>query len=214
MSANSSIEWTDRTWNPIRGCSMISPGCKLCYAMKFAHRFSGKGKPYEGLTELGPEGPRWNGKIRLVSEALDQPLRWRKPQRVFVNSMSDLFHEDVPFWFVDQVFGAMAACPEHVFQILTKRPARMAQYLCTDEKPIIERIEGWSCNLSNSPCAVVEAWPLPNVWLGISAENQEYFDSRIDALLKTPAAVRFVSYEPALGPLDAEICLSVVPADE
>src|SRR5690349_17147436 len=111
MSAISSIEWTDRTWNPVRGCSIVSPGCVNCYAMKFAHRFSGKGKPYEGLTKQTSAGPQWTGKIRTVDEALLEPLRWKKPARIFVNSMSDLFHDEVPNHFIDRVFATMAQSP-------------------------------------------------------------------------------------------------------
>jgi protein gp37 len=129
MSTATSIEWTDRTWNPVRGCSLVSDGCRSCYAMKQAHRFSGQGKPYEGLTELGPKGPRWTGKIRTVEDALDEPLRWRRPRKVFVNSMSDLFHEDVPDAFIDRVFAVMALAPQQTFQVLTKRAERMWAYM-------------------------------------------------------------------------------------
>jgi protein gp37 len=129
MSALTKIEWTDRSWNPVRGCALVSEGCRSCYAMKVAHRFSGPGKPYEGLTEVGPKGPRWNGTIRVIPDALSEPLRWRKPQRIFVNSMSDLFHEDVPDEFIDRVFDVMWECPQHTFQILTKRVGRMVKYV-------------------------------------------------------------------------------------
>src|SRR5271166_1010774 len=106
--ADTSIEWTDKTWNPVRGCSLVSQGCKNCYAMKQAHRFSGPGQPYEGLTVLNSTGPTWTGKIHLAEDKLDEPLHWRKPCRIFVNSMSDLFHEDVPFEFIDKVFAVIA----------------------------------------------------------------------------------------------------------
>ena len=132
MSALSSIEWTDRTWNPVRGCSVISPGCVNCYAMKQAHRFSGAGKPYDGLTKLTKAGPQWTGVVRPVESALLEPLSWRKPARVFVNSMSDLFHEDVPDEFIDRVFAVMALAPQHTFQILTKRPERMLAVAAAD----------------------------------------------------------------------------------
>ncbi|HUU97378.1 MAG TPA: DUF5131 family protein, partial [Phycisphaerae bacterium] len=125
------IQWTDETWNPTRGCSKVSAGCINCYAMKMAHRFSGPGRAYEGLTHLVPgKGPQWTGAVRTVPEALTLPLRWRKPRRVFVDSMSDLFHPDVPFEFVDQVFAIMALRPQHTFQILTKRAERMAEWAC------------------------------------------------------------------------------------
>jgi len=172
---------------------MVSPGCTNCYAMRQAHRQSGPGKAYEGLTRQGPNGPVWTGKVRLVPEALDAPLRWKKPQRVFVNSMSDLFHEALSDDDIARVFSTMARCPQHTFQVLTKRPKRMVNLFMT-----------WS--LVNTPehlhAFAWNRWPLPNVWLGVSAENQETADERIPLLLKTPAAVRFVSYEPALGPVD------------
>lgn len=189
MSATSSIEWTDRTWNPIRGCSEISAGCKNCYAMKQAHRFSGPGMPYEGLTELGPNGPRWTGKIRLVEEALAESLRWKKPQRVFVNSMSDLFHEDVPEDFIFRVFQKMGAAFQHTYQILTKRPERMLA--------LMPRL---SDRLHAEGRVHLQYWR--HVQLGVSVEDQKTADARIPLLLQTPAAKRFVSYEPALGPVD------------
>ena len=130
MSTDSSIEWTDKTWNPVRGCGLVSPGCTHCYAMKFAHRFSGEGKPYEGLTRMREKnGPVWTGAVRLVREALHEPLRWREPARVFVNSMSDLFHEGVPDGFITDVWRVMWSAPWHTFQILTKRPERARDWL-------------------------------------------------------------------------------------
>lgn len=200
MSTHSKIEWTDKTWNPVRGCSLVSAGCANCYAMKQAHRFSGKDQPYEGLTEIGPHGPRWTGQITLVPNALDEPLRWRKPCRVFVNSMSDLFHEAVPDDFIDRVFAVMALMSEHTFQILTKRPQRMLRYLTCHASG---GRHVWSaCQAITLPNKRATSWPLPNVWLGVSIEDQKTADERIAELLQTPAAVRFVSYEPALGPVD------------
>ncbi len=133
MSANTSIQWTDRSWNPIRGCSRVSPGCDNCYAMKQAHRFAGPGQPYEGLTVLRPKtakrpGVDWSGRTLFVPAALKEPLRWRKPQRIFVNSMSDLFHESLSNEQIAAVFGVMAACPRHTFQVLTKRPIRAREW--------------------------------------------------------------------------------------
>ncbi len=218
MSTKTSIEWTDCTWNPVRGCSLVSAGCTNCYAMKQAHRFSGKGKPYEGLTELGPHGPRWNGKIMLVPDALEEPLRWKTPRwplptRVFVNSMSDLFHEDVPELFLDQVFAVMAIARQHTYQILTKRPERMRDYFAgLAEKPsrrLYESVRGMFRYKGSTgqlgpedsiPTGI--SVPFSNVWLGVSVEDQATADERIPLLLKTPAALRFVSYEPALGPVD------------
>ena len=183
MSANTTIAWTDKTWNPVRGCSLVSPGCTNCYAMRQARRFSGPGQPYEGLTRMTEHGPLWTGKVRLVESELDAPLRWRKPCRVFVNSMSDLFHEDVPFEFITQVWNTMYRASEHTFQVLTKRPERMLAF---------HRMFG-------------EANKMPlvhNVWLGVSVENQATADERIPILLQTPAAVRFLSAEPLLEPID------------
>lgn len=176
--SETSIEWTDVTWNPVRGCRRVSPGCENCYAEKLAHRFSGPGKPYEGLTRLGPNGVRWTGEARLVPEVLDQPRRWRKPRRVFVNSMSDLFHESLSENDIKLVFAAMASAPQHTFQVLTKRADRMRQVL-----------SGWGGFGFSA---------LPNVWLGVSVEDQQRADERIPHLLATPAAVRFLSCEPLL----------------
>lgn len=224
MSAISSIEWTDRTWNPTRGCSVISPGCVNCYAMKQAHRFSGEGKAYEGLTKLTKAGPQWTGKIRTVESALLEPLSWRKPALVFVNSMSDLFHEDVADEFIDKVFAVMALADRHTFQILTKRPERMRDYLSkpdgtTDEfriggkvfkfpteaeRRITQRMHEceWLPRNGRSYPRWANQWPLPNVWLGVSVENQHFADARIPELVNTPAAVRFLSLEPLLEHVD------------
>ncbi len=204
MSTTTSIEWTDVTWNPIRGCQLVSPGCTNCYAMKQAHRFSGEGMPYEGLTKLGDRGPVWTGEVRLVPELLNDPLKWRKPRRVFVNSMSDLFHEAVPDEFILQVFAVMAICPQHTFQILTKRPQRMLQFFT---QPYLtspghdERVRG--AVLRRAGCGQrVPVWPLPNVWLGVSVEDQPRADERIPLLVETPAAVRFLSCEPLIAPVN------------
>lgn len=126
---DTSIQWTDETWNPIRGCSVISSGCINCYAMKQAHRFSGDGKPYAGLTKQTKAGPQWTGKVMLVDEHLNDPLSWRKPRRVFVNSMSDLFHESVPDEWIDRIFDVMWRTPRHTYQVLTKRVDRMVDYV-------------------------------------------------------------------------------------
>ena len=215
MSTTTSIEWTDVTWNPVRGCSLVSAGCANCYAMKQAHRFSGTGKPYEGLTEIGPQGPRWNGKVRLVPEALEEPLHWKQPRRVFVNSMSDLFHEDVPDEFIAAVFGVMCVASHHTYQILTKRPERMrtwfgwiadrgalAHYVadrCDALYPGALPAERSCAGLVWSGLPERATWPLPNVWLGVSVEDQATADERIPILLQTPAAVRFISAEPLLS---------------
>jgi protein gp37 len=201
MSAATSIQWTDTTWNPVRGCSIVSPGCVNCYAMKQAHRFSGPGKPYHGLTKFTERsGPQWTGVVRTVEDALLEPLSWRKPARVFVNSMSDLFHEDVPDAFLDKVFAVMALAPQHTFQILTKRAERMRDYLTAFD--VYERIAYEATVATSANVSGIGLWPLRNCWLGISAEDQQRADERIPLLLQTPAAVRFVSAEPLLGPID------------
>lgn len=211
------IQWTDETWNPVRGCSRVSDGCTNCYAMGQAHRFSGPGKPYEGLTTIRRGKVDWAGKARLVPEMLAAPLKWKKPRRIFVNSMSDLFHDSLSFEEIAAVFGVMAACPQHTFQVLTKRPKRALEFfawceafngghpihaledaLCTSEADFPESWDGDTPIL----CGCWAEWPLPNVWLGVSAENQEQADKRIPLLLQCPAAVRFVSAEPLLGPVD------------
>lgn len=204
------IQWTDETWNPVRGCSIVSEGCKNCYAMAQGHRFSGEGMPYHGLTRNTPTGPKWTGRIRLLPHLLEKPLRWKKPRRVFVNSMSDLFHEDVPDEFIDQVFAAMALCPQHTFQILTKRPERMRR--CVSDMTYDRGNRAAQALLNRQSLALFPTqrdgmvrgpdWPLPNVWLGVSCENQETADARIPLLMQTPAAVRWISAEPLLGPID------------
>lgn len=129
MGDKSGIQWTDASWNPTRGCTRVSAGCMNCYAERQAHRMNHPGGAYEGLTKIVGGQPRWNGKVRLLPEMLELPLRWKRPRRVFVDSMSDLFHPDVPDDFIDRVFAVMACAPQHTFQILTKRPERMAEYL-------------------------------------------------------------------------------------
>lgn len=194
------IEWCDKVWNPITGCTKISEGCRNCYAERVAKRFWGERKFSE---------------VRCHAERLEQPLHWRRPQRVFVNSMSDLFHEDVPNEFIDRIFAAMALCPQHQFQILTKRPERMAEYcsaLAGREVRVslaITRTPLWDRGLaSERTVAMIEDLMakglLPNVWLGVSVEDQETADERIPILLQTPAAVRWLSVEPILGPIVLE----------
>lgn len=181
----SNIEWTGQTWNPIIGCSKISEGCRNCYAISQAYRnlMMVRGIPeekrgrlayYEGLTKSMSE---WSGKVVFVPEALEIPLKRKKPTTYFVNSMSDLFHDKVKDEWLDQIFAVMALTPQHTYQILTKRPERMKEYL------------------SNRSI-------LPNVWFGVSVENQKAADERIPLLLQTPAAIRFLSCEPLLGIVD------------
>ena len=211
MSDDSKIEWTDATWNPIRGCSRVSEGCRRCYAESVAARFSGPGLPYDGLVRIGARGKPtgWNGVVRMVPEHLADPLRWRRPRRIFVNSMSDLFHERLTNEQIAAVFGVMAAAPHHTFQVLTKRAARMRAWfewvgcqrgqtprsVCSQAaSPLVKRI--WDFAMGD------RSWPLPNVWLGVSVENQAAADERIPELLRTPAAVRWISAEPLLGLVD------------
>lgn len=215
--AETGIEWTNITWNCVVGCDKCSEGCVNCYALRMAARLEGNPavKHYSGIVHtVGKRKPHpeWTGAVRLVPELLGKPLRWRKPRRVFVNSMSDLFHEALSNEAIAAVFGVMAACPRHTFQVLTKRADRMrdwfewlAHELEDDHAPPPTVACGiYAANLGSNVdyLGAGSAWPLPNVWLGVSAENQRRADERIPHLLATPAAVRFVSYEPALGPID------------
>lgn len=206
MSDKTGIEWTDSTWNPVRGCSRVSQGCVNCYAEKVAARFSGPGQPYAGL--INKHGT-WNGEIRFVDKALTQPLRWRRPRRIFVNSMSDLFHENVTYDQIDRIFAVMALSPQHTFQILTKRPERMLAWATHGDDGRWGYVDGrarqiWRAHSGKEFPAgkMLPFQPLPNVWLGVSVENQETADERIPLLLQIPAAVRFLSCEPLLGHLD------------
>ena len=177
MAGLSDIEWTDATWNPITGCSMVSPGCTNCYAMRMAARLQAMDHPaYRGVTRKTGNRHVWTGKVRINRSALNVPLRWRRSRMIFVNSMSDLFQDDVPFDFIERVWAVMAKAHWHTFQVLTKRPDRMREFL-----------QAVSCHRV-----------LPNVWIGTSVENADYVD-RINTLRQAPAAVRFVSFEPLLG---------------
>lgn len=174
--SDTAIEWCDRVWNPTTGCDRVSPGCDHCYAMTMAKRLKGMGSAkYQTDGDPKTSGPGFG--IAMHQSSLSEPLKWRKPQRIFVNSMSDLFHAGVDDIFLGLVWQVMAECPQHTFQILTKRPARMRSFLRPFE-------------------------PLTNVHLGVSAEDQKRAEQRIPILLDTPAAVRFVSAEPLLGPID------------
>jgi len=247
----SNIEWTDSTWNPVIGCTPVSPGCLNCYAATMARRleamgqeayqpdfggFVGRnGKPGDGdvvrIAEVRAGRAVFTGEVRTLDLRLTDPLRWRKPRRVFVNSMSDLFHEAVPFEFIDRVFAVMALCPQHTFQVLTKRPERMAEYLnapranmfLVDEpatqttawrvwsattefedhnKGRVARMHWSGFPHPGSGTQHVGGWPLPNVWIGTSVEDQARADERIPHLLRCPAAVRFLSCEPLVGAVD------------
>lgn len=226
---NTGIEWCDATWNPISGCTKVSSGCKFCFAERMFPRVYGRDvveKRYVQdvprtwptdsplKTEVMESRPRKFTDVRLHEDRLDQPLRWKRPRKVFVNSMSDLFHPYVPYEFIDRVFNVMALAEQHIFQILTKRPERMAKYM--RNKP-----GAWECSApgmaffakeKHDPATGVtrrafcaKKWPLPNVWLGTSAEDQQTFNERVSHLVRTPAAVRFVSLEPLLGPIQMRL---------
>jgi protein gp37 len=213
MSDHTHIEWTDATWNPITGCSVVSAGCKHCYAMKLAGTRLQHHPSRAGLTIETKAGPVWNGLVRLNPEWLIQPIRWQRPRRIFVCAHGDLFHESVPDGWIDAVFGVMWAClynrreqPGHVFQVLTKRPERMRAYLSTDRRAVwAEYAVAYGGGLD--PDGLYDQTrhfdgPHPRIWLGVSVEDQAAADERIPLLLETPAAVRWISAEPLLGPVN------------
>jgi protein gp37 len=211
VSDKTGIEWTDATWNPVTGCTKVSPGCDHCYAETFAERFRGTpGHHFENGFD-----------VTLRPERLDQPLKWKKPRRIFVNSMSDLFHESIPDEYIARVWTVMEAAPQHTFQILTKRHARMRSVVrriawrtpTTEERS--QGVHGSQAYVQANENLNDHLGPprvLPNVWLGVSVEDQKWADIRLPLLLQTPAAVRFISAEPLLGPVDLSQWLS--PAGE
>lgn len=178
--AASDIEWTEATWNPIAGCSVLSPGCTNCYAMRMAARLQAMGiAKYVGTTRKSGKRHVWTGRVNVDMTALTAPLAWKKPQRIFVNSMSDLFQDNADEAFIRQVWQVMGQASWHSFQVLTKRPERMLELLSKPDFPT-----------------------LPNVWLGTSVGSEDYL-SRMDLLRRVPARIRFVSFEPLLGPIVA-----------
>jgi len=223
------ISWTDATWSCVRGCSRVSPGCERCYAEQIAGRFSDEGQAWHRFAErklvtVGKkqhfEG-RWTRKVALVPHALSIPLKWRRPRRIFVNSTSDTFHEELSNEEIAAIFGVMAAAPQHTFQVLTKRANRMHDWLANITSSLgATRALRYCGNAAHDAGVAIYdpvgknaqgrtpwndircVWPLPNVWLGVSVENQDAADQRIPWLLLTPAAVRFLSCEPLLGPVD------------
>ena len=214
------IEWADETWNPVIGCSPASSGCANCYAERMAARLAVMlpDHQYHMVTDYVSEErdekdkfSGWNGRTAFVESALEKPLRSWRSKRIFVCSMGDLFHETVPLEWIDRVFAVMAMCPQHTFMILTKRPERMAEYfqgigrLPVDCDRDMTLFDGWR-GLYGSRLNDRPSWPMLNVWLGTTAENQEQANKRIPELLKCPAAVRFLSVEPMLGPVDLETC--------
>ncbi|WP_280317256.1 phage Gp37/Gp68 family protein [Nocardia wallacei] len=198
---STSIEWTDRTWNPVTGCDNVSPGCDNCYAMTMAKRLKAMGNPkYQTDGNPRTSGPGFG--VAVHEKALREPFSWRKPSMVFVNSMSDLFHADIPDEFIARVFAVMAATSQHTYQILTKRHGRMASLVGSDRFESMVAAAFLYDDTVPDGARTSGTWPLRNVWLGVSAEDQKRADLRIPALMKTPAAVRFVSAEPLLGPID------------
>lgn len=229
MADKTKIEWTDATWNPITGCNVVSPGCTNCYAMKLAGTRLAHHPSRAGLTIDTKAGPVWNGKLRFNSEWIEQPLRWKRPRRIFVCAHGDLFTEGVETHWLDQIFAIMALCPHHIFQVLTKRPERMRAYLEINPDILRDRwfrsvpSGEWRISVSEAyarlhPHASEEmrnlynctgpTWPLPNVWLGVSIEDQARADERIPYLLTTPAATHWISAEPLLGPVDIKDALA------
>src|SRR5579872_16983 len=180
MGVTTGIQWTDATWNPVRGCSRVSEGCRNCYAERQAARFRGPGKPFEGFVHTVNGYPAWTGKVALMEKHLEDPMHWTTPRRIFVNSMSDLFHEALSDRDILRVMRVMDRAPQHTYQVLTKRPKRMRDFMR-------EHLHGK---------------PPRYLWLGVSVEDQATGDERVPLLVQTPAALRFVSYEPALGPVD------------
>lgn len=219
------IEWTHApgfigcTWNPVIGCRHVAEGCRHCYAETMSKRLAAMGqKDYASI--LTPEG-KFNGRAITRPETLADPLRWRKPRMVFVNSMSDLFHEDVPFEFIAAVFGVMAACPQHTFQCLTKRPERALEFFEWADLNIGEP-DYFARFFDNTPVRQIYAdgraeptsdWPLKNVWLGVSVATQADADKNVPVLLKCPTAIRFVSAEPLIESVDLSRALGVEKSD-
>lgn len=206
MSDGTKIEWADATWNPVTGCTLVSEGCRNCYAARLAATRMKHHPSREGLARINADGvAKFTGEVRFNEEWLTVPLHWRKPRRVFVCAHGDLFHPDVPGEWIDRVFAVMALCPQHTFLVLTKRPERMRVYLSENDMPA--RVADPGARLvkdgdeAHDYLRWHQTWPLPNVWLGVSIEDQATADERIPYLLATPAARRFVSAEPLLGPV-------------
>ena len=240
MADGSKIEWTDATWNVITGCTVLTPGCTNCYAMRLAGTRLRHHPSRVGLTVQTKAGPVWNGQVRFNEQWLDQPLRWKRPRKIFVCAHGDLFHPAVPDSWIDRVFAVMALAPQHTLMVLTKRADRMKAYMLErwqpskaqnfagidipaepagsgesredqvrrECEPLLERFgladttkdHLWT---ENGDCKAMKwEWPLPNVWMGVSAEDQRRADERVPDMLATPAAVRWVSAEPLLGPID------------
>ncbi len=205
MAENSKIEWTDATWNPVTGCSLVSEGCRHCYAATLAATRLKNHPSRAGLARLNAAGEaKFTGEVRFNEGWLDQPLRWKRPRMIFVCAHGDLFHEAVPDEWIDRVFAVMALSPQHTFQVLTKRPERMRAYLAPHDQRRADALGALVIKMGYRDPLELLRWPLPNVWLGVSAEDQAAADARIPVLLDTPAAVRFLSAEPLLGAVDLD----------
>jgi protein gp37 len=203
------IEWTNRTWNPSIGCDIVSPGCTNCYAMRQARRLESnpvlKPNYYKGTTKKGGKGPVWTGLVRMApKKTLLKPLGWRKPALIFVNSMSDVFAEPLKALEIAQIWAVMALSQRHTFQVLTKRPGRMLEFLSDPRTPAAIELQMQSIK----PGSRLPAWPLPNVWCGTSTEDHRRAAERVSILLRVPAAVRFLSMEPLLGAVALEKIMS------
>lgn len=201
------IAWTEETWNPTRGCTRISPGCLNCYAEKVAARFSDPGLAYEGLARRTPAGPRWTGAIAVVGDHMADPLRWVRPRRIFVNSMSDLFHEKLSDEQIARVYAVMLLAPHHTFQVLTKRATRMREVLTSSTfyGHVLHAAEEFRAQwprLLNVAISDPTKFPARHIWNGVSVENQEAADTRLPELVRTPTAVPWLSIEPQIGPVE------------
>jgi protein gp37 len=224
MGDKSKISWTDATWGIFLGCSKVSPGCEKCYAVRDVHRMAGNPNPkigplFEGLTAYHDNGKLdWTGEVRFVEERLLLPLRWQKPRRIFVNSMSDTFHPHLDIQDIDRFWAVMLLCyfyqRGHVFQVLTKRPHLMARYVNDPSTPARVLKCAEAIIMESGPFGDNRhqqfGWPLQNVWLGTSIENQKAADERLEHLVRAQAATRFISAEPLLGPVNLGL-LGTVP---
>lgn len=222
MAEQSTIEWTDATWNPVTGCTLVSEGCRHCYAATLAATRLRNHPSRKGLARINAAGEaKFTGEVRFNAQWLDQPLRWTRPRRIFVCAHGDLFHESVPDEWIDRVFAVMALAPQHTFQVLTKRPERARAYFDFDEgygrwgfieheaRRILDRLG--KRQPQRKTLAHYGGRNLPHVWLGTSIEDQATADTRIPHLLATPAAVRFASAEPLLGPMDIRPWIGTSP---
>jgi protein gp37 len=206
MGDKTGIIWCESSWNPIVGCSLVSPGCTACYAQSMAYRIERMNPTshYVGLTQMTKVGPVWNGTVReSPHHILTLPTRWARPRRIFVNSMSDLFHEDLENQVIDKVFAIMMIAQHHTYQILTKRSDRMRVYMNDPGTAVrVRMMVEHQVVMGSIPMPADMSWPPKHVWLGVSAEDQKRWDERVPDLLQTRAHVRWVSAEPLIGPID------------